>query len=655
MQLLKANTEVKVRIGPFVDVTDGVTPETGITLGAADEAELLKNNGAATVDISGATWSAVTNCDGWYDLTLTASHTDTEGLLTVVVQDDSECLPVFAHFMVLAEAAFGSMFTAKDTGYMDINVKNIEDADPTDTIRDSVVDDATRIDASELNTLSGHDPGATIAKAGDAMTLADDAITSAKYDESTAFPIKSADTGSTQVARVGADGDTLETLSDQLDNVASPPSAATIADAVCDELVSEHSIAGSVGKILSNVSDDLLGPGDYAVTLTIRTTGGSALSGASVWLNTSNTRSGSVAGTKVTDSNGQVTFNLEYTTYYVFCHLSGYTFAAASFTAASGSVTFTKDIATAVSSGSSSFYDDSFLTRAIALVREKIDEPAVNAKYSDASIIRHLENSHVLVLNEKNRQSKTPAVVRQTITVANNTTEYALPYVMGSLYGVYDLSESGTKVFYDGRSRYNPFGQKVWLEGKTLHIQSVDSLGIGTTLTAEWVPDGTARLHNGVCTINSDGDEVTLGATPNAGTLDTHVQAYAGCVLRILGVDGTTVTGNYLAERNITAYDRETRVATLDVALDPIPTTDDGYIYYEIAPPINRGMDRVVSLYAAYEIAQSEGNMKRARGILDAYRNVLRNVRLTEYYSKMDEAPRQRQDGYDNRRYRRLN
>src|SRR5690606_3717553 len=47
--------------------------------------------------------------------------------------------------------------------------------------------------------------------------LADDVITAGKFDESTAFPLKSADTGSTQVARVGADGDTLETLSDQLD------------------------------------------------------------------------------------------------------------------------------------------------------------------------------------------------------------------------------------------------------------------------------------------------------------------------------------------------------------------------------------------------------------------------------------------------------
>lgn len=47
--------------------------------------------------------------------------------------------------------------------------------------------------------------------------LADDAITAAKFDESTAFPLKSADTGATAVARTGADSDTLETLSDQID------------------------------------------------------------------------------------------------------------------------------------------------------------------------------------------------------------------------------------------------------------------------------------------------------------------------------------------------------------------------------------------------------------------------------------------------------
>ncbi len=115
------------------------------------------------------------------------------------------------------------------------------------------------------------------------------------------------------------------------------------------------------------------GVGDYQVTLTLRTTGGTPVSGISVWVNSSNSRSGSVAGTKVTDTNGQVVFNLEYTTYYIFCKLSGYTFASASFTASAGGVLFTKDIATATSAGSSEFYSESFISRAIADARESTD------------------------------------------------------------------------------------------------------------------------------------------------------------------------------------------------------------------------------------------------------------------------------------------
>lgn len=112
MQHLKQSTQVDVRVGPFVDATDGVTPETGVTLGAADQAEALKHDGAATVDISGATWVAVTGCDGWYDLTLTTSHTDTLGLFEVVVQDSSVCLPVFARFMITPANVWDSLYGA---------------------------------------------------------------------------------------------------------------------------------------------------------------------------------------------------------------------------------------------------------------------------------------------------------------------------------------------------------------------------------------------------------------------------------------------------------------------------------------------------------------------------------------------------------------
>jgi hypothetical protein len=107
---LKQSTQVKVRVGPFMDATDAVSPETGVTLGSADQAELLKADGAETVDISGATWAAVTGADGWYDLTLTTSHTDTVGELVVVVQDTSLCRPVTVRAMVVEEAIYESLF-----------------------------------------------------------------------------------------------------------------------------------------------------------------------------------------------------------------------------------------------------------------------------------------------------------------------------------------------------------------------------------------------------------------------------------------------------------------------------------------------------------------------------------------------------------------
>jgi hypothetical protein len=79
---------------------------------------------------------------------------------------------------------------------------------------------AGKFDESTAFPLKAADTGATIiARPGDLMGLASDAITSAKFDESTAFPVKSADTGATQIARTGADADTLETLSDQIDLV----------------------------------------------------------------------------------------------------------------------------------------------------------------------------------------------------------------------------------------------------------------------------------------------------------------------------------------------------------------------------------------------------------------------------------------------------
>lgn len=119
--ILQQSTAIKVRVGPFMDATDAVTPETGITLGAADQAEALKADGAATVDISGATWAAVTGADGWYDLSLTASLTDTVGELVIVVQDASVALPVLVRFQVVEENVFASLYASGAAGPLSLS------------------------------------------------------------------------------------------------------------------------------------------------------------------------------------------------------------------------------------------------------------------------------------------------------------------------------------------------------------------------------------------------------------------------------------------------------------------------------------------------------------------------------------------------------
>lgn len=143
-QLLRANTQVKVVIGPVVAVGDGFTPVTTLDLSTADEAELLKHDAAAVTSISAATFAAISSADGYYNLTLTTSHTDTEGLLTVLANDDSLCLPVKQTFMVLSEAAWDSMFVAKDDGFMDVNIKTIGRADTQET-------EATNLEAACAN------------------------------------------------------------------------------------------------------------------------------------------------------------------------------------------------------------------------------------------------------------------------------------------------------------------------------------------------------------------------------------------------------------------------------------------------------------------------------------------------------------------------
>ena len=156
LMLLKQATACYVQMGPFLDDGDGKTAETALTISQADV--VLSKGGAAFAQKTDAE-AAVHDAAGWYRARLDATDTGTLGRLLVAVAE-SGALPVWREFMVVPANAYDSLVAGSD--YLDANAAQVEGADATDTIRDSVVDDATRIDASALNTLSGHDPGANL-------------------------------------------------------------------------------------------------------------------------------------------------------------------------------------------------------------------------------------------------------------------------------------------------------------------------------------------------------------------------------------------------------------------------------------------------------------------------------------------------------------
>uniref|UniRef100_A0A6M3INK0 Uncharacterized protein n=1 Tax=viral metagenome TaxID=1070528 RepID=A0A6M3INK0_9ZZZZ len=88
-----------------------------------------------------------------------------------------------------------------------------------------------------------------------------DAITASVFDESTAFPLVASDSGATQVARVGADGDTLETLSDQIDGT-STHDAAGVKTAI-------EAGGGSIALILADTNELQTNQGDWLTATSV--------------------------------------------------------------------------------------------------------------------------------------------------------------------------------------------------------------------------------------------------------------------------------------------------------------------------------------------------------------------------------------------------
>lgn len=176
--------------GPFVDKTDGVTLKTDATtitdIDHATTGIFVSKAGAAAAIRSQAVTASVADAYGMMKVTLSATDTNTIGTLDVLFAKAATYLPVHKEFTVLDEAVYdvlfgttalatttnitaGTVTTATNVTTVNglaanvITAAAIADgaidaatfaADVDAEILSYIVDDATRIDASSLNTAS---------------------------------------------------------------------------------------------------------------------------------------------------------------------------------------------------------------------------------------------------------------------------------------------------------------------------------------------------------------------------------------------------------------------------------------------------------------------------------------------------------------------
>jgi hypothetical protein len=128
-QWIKQSTASTIKLGPFLDDTDGKTPKTALTISQAD-IRLSKNGGnfAQSNNTAGATH----NENGYYSVPLDATDTNTLGTFRVAVLKTG-ALAVWQDFMVVPANVWDSMFGAST---LNVNVSTMSSG-----AVDSILDD----------------------------------------------------------------------------------------------------------------------------------------------------------------------------------------------------------------------------------------------------------------------------------------------------------------------------------------------------------------------------------------------------------------------------------------------------------------------------------------------------------------------------------
>jgi hypothetical protein len=132
---IKEGSTPDIRIGPFLDDSDGKSPEESLSIGQAD-IRLSKNGGDFAQRNSSSPTNLTHDENGYYILALNATDTNTVGRLDIAVSETG-ALPVLHHLYVVEANIYDALFASGASAFDSnarVDVASIEGSDATDQI-----------------------------------------------------------------------------------------------------------------------------------------------------------------------------------------------------------------------------------------------------------------------------------------------------------------------------------------------------------------------------------------------------------------------------------------------------------------------------------------------------------------------------------------
>lgn len=277
----------------------------------------------------------------------------------------------------------------------------------------------------------------------------------------------------------------------------------------------------------------------------------------------------------------------------------------------------------------------SFLLTVLDRIRGYLDLPT--SKYSNDYIVRHVIMPEMVnVLARLAMDADNPILVRHSFTTSTTEEYYQLPPNIGQIWYVarYD---TGLRMIDDWKPRgeRNPRGPGWTIEGNLLSVRPF--VGVSYTWDVVYVPSGDFLPHYATdgelgyvpsSSVSSGTDDdnrkvFQLSASPTLGALDMRPNAYAGGILRILGLaDGSR---NIVEERVILSHDVSNGQVMTRVAFSHY--YDDDVVKYEIAPPASQALYQAIAASSAVNLGVSKDvSEKKMRYLVTEYRKAIKTI-----------------------------